>query len=161
MLAPAMGQIMDDFHFTDELLSSFVVSVFVLGFAAGPLAIAPLSEIYGRLIFYNICNVLFLIFNIAAAVSSGTVMLIVFRFLAGFAGSAPLTLGGGTISDVIPLESRGKAMALYALGPLVGPVAGPVMAGFITQGAGWRWVFWVVAITVSSSSGISSKINKH
>ncbi|KUL83113.1 hypothetical protein ZTR_11012 [Talaromyces verruculosus] len=120
MLAPAMSQIMDEFHFTDELLSSFVVSVFVLGFAAGPLVIAPLSEIYGRLIFYNICNVLFLIFNIAGAVSSGTAMLTVFRFFAGFAGSAPLTLGGGTISDVIPLESRGKAMALYALGPLSG-----------------------------------------
>ena len=57
-------------------------------------------------------------------------------------------LGGGTISDLIPREKRGAGIAVFALGPLLGPVIGPVGGGFLTQNLGWRWVFWLLAITV-------------
>ena len=51
-------------------------------------------------------------------------MLIAFRFLAGCAGAAPLTIGGGSIADLMVAEKRGGAMAIFALGPLLGPVVG-------------------------------------
>lgn len=47
------------------------------------LVIAPLSEMYGRLPLYHSCNLLFIIFTIAAAVSTNMGMFIVFRFLMG------------------------------------------------------------------------------
>ena len=62
--------------------------------------VAPMSEMYGRSLLYHICNLLFVIFNIACAVSTSFGMLVAFRFLAGCAGAAPLTLGGGTIADM-------------------------------------------------------------
>ena len=77
-------------------------------------------------------------------------MLIVFRLLQGTAGSAAIALGGGTVADVFIQEERGKAIALWAMCPLLGPVVGPVMGGFISASLGWRWVFWVLAIAVSS-----------
>ena len=52
-----------------------------------------MSEMYGRLPLYHSCNVMFVVFNIACAVSTNLNMLIVFRFLAGTFGAAPLTLG--------------------------------------------------------------------
>ncbi|TVY78407.1 MFS transporter, partial [Lachnellula suecica] len=55
-------------------------------------------------------------------------MLLAFRFLSGLAGVATITCGSGTIADVMPLESRGKAMAIYCTGPLMGPVIGPIAA---------------------------------
>lgn len=73
-------------------------------------------------------------------------MLIAFRFFAGSVGSAPLALGGGSIADTISREQRGTAMALWMSGPTVGPIIGPIAGGFLTQAAGWRWVFWVTAI---------------
>ncbi|KAF2474649.1 MFS general substrate transporter [Lindgomyces ingoldianus] len=149
--APGVPEVMRSFGETSNLLASFVVSVYILGFAIGPLIIAPMSELYGRMPIYNICNFLFLIFTIACAVSTNLNMLIGFRFLAGCAGSSPLTIGGGTIADLMPREKRAGAMAIWAMGPLIGPVVGPVCGGFLVEAKGWRWVFWILAIFVSTS----------
>jgi hypothetical protein len=112
IFAPSIPTVMAEFGSNSELLSGFVVSVYVLGFAFGPLVIAPLSELYGRLALYHACGVLFLIFNVACALSTSLNMLIVFRFLAGCVGASPLTLGGGTIADLMTTYQRAKAMSV-------------------------------------------------
>lgn len=108
------------------MMASFVVSVYLLGYCFGPLLIAPISEIFGRRIVYNVCNIIYVIFTVACAVAPEIGSLTVFRFLAGCAGSSPLTIGAGSIADMFVQEKRGSAMAAWALGPLVGPVVGPV-----------------------------------
>lgn len=76
-----------------------------------------MSEMYGRLKVYHACNVMFIVFTICCAVSNSLGMLVAFRFLAGCLGSAPLTLGGGTIADVMPAASRATAMGIWCMGP--------------------------------------------
>ncbi|KAJ5796548.1 MFS multidrug transporter [Penicillium psychrosexuale] len=146
MFAPSVPQLMEEFNTTNTLLGSFVVTVYVLGFAIGPLILAPASELVGRAIIYHICNLGFTVFTIACAVSTNMGMLIVFRFFQGCFGSAPVTNGGGTIADLIVQEKRGGVIAIYALGPLLGPVIGPVAGGYLAAARGWRWVFWVLTI---------------
>jgi multidrug resistance protein len=148
MFAPGVEDVLSEFHSTSTTLASFVVSVYVLGYCIGPLIVAPLSEIYGRLPVYNVSNVLFLIFTVACAVSSSLPMLIVFRFFAGAVGSTPISIGGGTFGDLFRVEERGAAMSVWAMGPLLGPVVGPVAGGFLAEAAGWRWVFWLITIAV-------------
>lgn len=148
MFAPGVPDIMADFNSTNPNLATFVVSVYVLGFAFGPLLAAPMSETYGRAICYNIANVAFVIFTIGTALSQNMGMLIGFRFLMGFAGSTPITNGGGSVADMFPVEQRGKAMSIWAMGPILGPCVGPVAGGYISQSLGWRWVFWIIAIAV-------------
>ena len=150
MFAPGVPQVMAEFKSTNIQLASFVVSVYILGYAFGPFLVAPMSELYGRLPIYHACNIGFVIFTIACAVSSNLNMLIGFRFLEGIFGSAPLTLGGGSIADMIIQEKRGGMMAIWAMGPLLGPVVGPVAGGYLSQAKGWRWVFWLITIIVSS-----------
>ncbi|KAJ5633879.1 hypothetical protein N7528_001721 [Penicillium herquei] len=146
MFAPGVTQVMTDFNSDSVLLATFVVSVYVLGFAFGPLIVAPWSEYSGRVVVYNTCNVLFFVFNIASALAPNLASLVVFRFLDGVAGVTPTTIGSGTIADIIPKESRGRAMALWSLGPLFGPIIGPVVGGYLVDGTNWRWVFWVLSI---------------
>jgi len=146
MFAPGVPEVMREFKTTQDTLATFIISSYLLGFAFGPLVIAPLSEVYGRFWIYNICNALFVILAVACALSTNMGMLIAFRFLHGIAGVSPITIGGGTIADIMPVEKRGGAMAIWAMGPLVGPVAGPVAAGYLVEAAGWRWVFWLLAI---------------
>lgn len=141
---------MREFESTNHELGAFSVSIYILGYAFGPLLIAPLSELYGRLPLYHVCNGLFVVLTIACALATNLNMLIGFRFVEGLFGSCPLTIGGGTIADMIPQQKRGGVMAIWALGPLMGPVIGPVAGGYLAQAKGWRWVFWVIAITVSS-----------
>jgi len=157
MFAPGVPEVLSDFKSTEALLGSFVVSIYILGYAIGPIIIAPLSELYGRLWVYHSSNVLFVIFTIACAVSSNLNMPISFRFLAGCAGSAVLTMGGGTIADLFKQEERGSATSIWSIGPLLGLVVGPVAGGFLSQAKGWRWVFWVITMGVC----ISSSLQKH
>ena len=81
---------------------------------------------YGRVPLYNVCNLIFLIFNIACAVAPNIGCLLFFRLMTGIAGSCPVTNGAGSIADMVPHDKRGRAMSGWVLGPLLGPVIGPV-----------------------------------
>ncbi|RSL92249.1 hypothetical protein CEP52_013917 [Fusarium oligoseptatum] len=70
IFAPGVPKLMVDFKETNQELGSFVVSVYVLGFAFGPMLMAPLSEVYGRTIVYHVCNILFLQEKRAVAMSA-------------------------------------------------------------------------------------------
>jgi len=72
--------------------------------------------------------------------------MLVFRFLAGFGGAAPQSIGGGVVGDLWSPEERGMAMSLYSLAPLIGPSTGPLVGGWIAQCTRWQWVFWAVSI---------------
>lgn len=152
MFAPAIQQVMQDFGSTNRALSSLVISIYVLGWALGPLAVAPLSEVQGRLVVYTWSNVLYIALTICCALSPSLEALVLFRFLAGAVGSTPLTIGGGTISDFIPVQKRGLALSLYMFGPILGPSIGPFIGGYVTDALSWRWIFWILAIVVSTSS---------
>ena len=93
MFAPGVELVEHDLHFSSSILGGLVVSVYILGYAAGPLIVAPCSEIYGRVPVYHTTNVLFVIFTICCAESRSVGMLVAFRFLAGSVGSTPLVLG--------------------------------------------------------------------
>ena len=149
MLAPGVQLVMEDFDTSSETFATFVVSIFVLGFACGPLLLAPLSELYGRVVVYNTTNVLFLGFIILCAVSQNPSMLLAFRFLSGFAGVATITIGSGTIADIMPQEKRGKALSVWSVGTILGPTVGPIIGGSVAEVAGWRWMFWTISIAVS------------
>ncbi|KAK0625499.1 major facilitator superfamily domain-containing protein [Bombardia bombarda] len=152
VFAPAVPQLLTEFKSDSLELAAFVVSVYVLGFAAGPILIAPLSEIYGRLAVYHICNLGFIAFAVACALAPSLNALIVFRFFSGVFGSCPLTNGGGTIADMIVQEKRATAMAAFSIGPLFGPIIGPVAGGFLADAKGWRWVFWLLVILAGALS---------
>lgn len=51
------------------------------------------------------------------------------------------------IGDMFIQEERGLPLAMVGFPPLIGPVAGPVIGGYLTQNEGWRWAFWLSAIT--------------
>ncbi|TEA18306.1 MFS transporter prlG [Colletotrichum sidae] len=155
MFAPGAQYLIKEFGITSSLVGSLTVSVYVLGYCVGPFLIAPLSEIYGRLVVYHVCNLTYEIFTVGCAVSTDASMFLAFRFLSGCAGAAPMAVGGGTIADMYPADERGKAMALFSLGPLLGPVVGPVVGGFLTQYSGWRWTFWTVFILAGVVSLVS------
>jgi multidrug resistance protein len=157
MFAPAVRQVMIDFETQNEVLVSLVVSIYVLGWALGPLILAPLSEVSGRLAVYTWSNILYIGFTVTCALAPSIHVLLISRLLAGVVGSTPLTIGGGTISDMIPIHERGRALSLIMVGPILGPTIGPVLGGSLTDNLGWRWIFWSLAAAVS----VLCLANKH
>lgn len=128
-----------------QIVATLGVSLFVLGFAIGPLMWAPLSELFGRQYLFFGTYAVLTAFNAGCAGANSAATLIVLRFFAGAFGSSPLANSGGVIADMFPAAERGLAMALFAAAPFLGPVLGPIIGGFLGQAAGWRWVMGFLA----------------
>jgi MFS family permease len=147
-LAELLGgvrEIVGGFDVTTEI-ATLGVSLFVLGFAVGPLVWAPLSELYGRQIVFAISYGAFTALNAGAIGSKDIQTLLVLRFFAGAFGSSPLTNAGGQIADMFSASERGLAMGLFALAPFLGPTIGPIAGGFLGQSKGWARIQALMAI---------------
>ncbi|WQF85483.1 Putative major facilitator superfamily, MFS transporter superfamily [Colletotrichum destructivum] len=137
-------QIIEEFGVSQEV-ATLGVSLFVLGFAIGPLLWAPLSELFGRQSLFFGTYAVLTAFNAGCAGADSATTLLVLRFFAGAFGSSPLANSGGVIADLFPAAERGLAMALFAAAPFLGPVLGPIIGGFLGAAAGWRWVMGFLA----------------
>ncbi|KAI1408882.1 MFS transporter [Hypoxylon sp. FL1857] len=122
------------------------LSLFVLGFALGPLIWAPLSEVYGRKSIFVISYTAYIAFSVAAACAPNVTTLLVLRFFASAFGSSTMTNTGGVIADMFSKSERGLATGLFATAPFLGPALGPIAGGFLGETQGWRWILGLIAI---------------
>lgn len=69
--------------------------------------------------------------------------LILFRMLQGISGAALVPMTQATLLDINPPERHGKAMAIFGLAAITGPLVGPLLGGWLTSNLSWRWVFYI------------------
>jgi MFS family permease len=123
-------------------------------------ALAPLSEVFGRLSIYHAANITFSISTLASAISPNLTTLIVLRFVAGCAASAPNAVGAGTLADIVPLQFRGKVMPVVVVMPLLGLAVGPMIGAPLVAAYGWRSTVYFSAAAVGSTSPSKTKKKK-
>ncbi len=85
-------------------------------------------------------------FTLISALCGASVTLteiIFFRLLQGIFGASLVPLSQAILADIFPPEDRGKAMAIWGVGVMVGPIIGPTLGGYLTEFASWRWTFYV------------------
>lgn len=134
------------FHVSEEVMV-LGTSLFVLGFAVGPLLWGPFSELYGRKVPLFFGYLVFAIFQIPVAVAQNLQTIFICRFFGGMFGSAPLAVVGGALADFWDPVNRGIATAIFSGATFVGPVAGPIVGSFITTSyLGWRWTEYITSI---------------
>ncbi|KAF2691320.1 MFS general substrate transporter [Lentithecium fluviatile CBS 122367] len=143
--AGGVQQILMEFRVSQEVVT-LGVSLFVLGFALGPLLWAPFSELYGRQVVFFGTFLAFVAFNAGAAGSKNIWTLLILRFFGGAFGSSPLTNAGGVVADLFSAKERGLAMSIFSVAPFMGPVLGPIVGGFLGMTEGWKWLEGLMAI---------------
>ncbi|CAH0057677.1 unnamed protein product [Clonostachys solani] len=143
--ASGIQGVMQRFEVSEEV-ATLGLSLFVLGFALGPLIWAPLSEVYGRKSIFVISFAAYTAFSVAAACAPNIAALLVLRFLASASGSSAMTNAGAVIADMFSKAERGMAMGLFATAPFLGPAFGPIAGGFLAETQDWRWILALVAI---------------
>ncbi|KAF7874098.1 hypothetical protein EAF04_002770 [Stromatinia cepivora] len=122
-------------------------SLFVMGFAVGPLIWGPGSELFGRKLPLFCGYAGFAILQIPVAVAQNLTTIMVCRFIGGAFASAPLAINGGTLADFFGPVDRGIAVCVFSAATFIGPIAGPIGGNFITQSyLGWRWTAWLTMI---------------
>lgn len=124
--------------------SALLVTIWEFGEAAGPLLIAPLSEVYGRYPVMNMANIIFILATVSAALCQTTPLFIACRALTGLAVAVNV-LNPAIIGDMFAPDQRGSAMSLIMMAPLVGGAIGPAVSGLITELVGWRVVVLIGA----------------
>lgn len=160
MMAPGLPEVAEKYNVQSPTIIALTLVMFLLSFALAPLVLAPISEMYGRTWVYHIANLFSLGFSLGCAFSPTVGALIGFRFLSGLSGAAPIALGGGSISDMFSEKDRASAMAIYSLGPLIGPAVGPIAGGFIAESIGIKWVFIVIAVLTAIASVVGIPLLK-
>ncbi|KAF9464294.1 MFS general substrate transporter [Collybia nuda] len=129
-----------------EKVATLTLSLFVTGYCVGPILWGPLSERYGRRPIFLSAFFLYVCTQLGSALAKNTASVLVFRFLGGTFAACPLSNSGALISDIWDAETRGKALAIFAVTPFAGPALGPAVAGFLGEKTDWRWVFWLLTI---------------
>ncbi|KAM3484500.1 hypothetical protein MY8738_002189 [Beauveria namnaoensis] len=146
--APSAVNASLDKHFrVSAEVSALTVTLFLLGYCAGPLLFAPLSEFYGRRIIFIITFAGYVAFSFLTSWPPNFPALLVGRFLTGTFASAPLSNAPGVLVDLWDPVHRATAFACFSTMVWIGPAVGPVVAGFLQLSKGddgWRWCFWML-----------------
>jgi len=108
---------MTDFGTSSGALSSFTISIYTLGYCFGPLLVAPISELYGRLPVLYPSFIVYLLTLVVCGKSTNIATFIAFRAVMGFAGISFLICGRAVIADIISPQRRGLAVSFMTSGP--------------------------------------------
>ena len=126
---------------TDQVswvLTSYLVSSAIVMPLTGYFA-----DTIGRKRFLLISITGFVAASALCGIAQSLYQIVAFRLLQGVFGAALVPLSQAIMTDAYPPEERGKAMAIWGLGVMVGPVLGPTLGGWLTEVASWRWTFYI------------------
>ncbi|KAJ5374766.1 hypothetical protein N7517_006772 [Penicillium concentricum] len=141
---PSLSQVTKELH-TTTTITNLSIALYMLAMSIFPLWWSSFSERLGRRTVYLASFTLFVVFNCLCAVSSSIGMLIVMRMLSGGAAASVQAVGAGTIADIWESRERGRAMGIFYLGPLCGPLFAPIIGGLLAQRWGWRSTMWFLS----------------
>jgi EmrB/QacA subfamily drug resistance transporter len=122
---------------------SWVVTAYLLTSTASTPLWGKISDLYGRRLIFQVAIVIFLIGSALSGLSQNMPQLILFRALQGVGGGGLFAIALSIIGDVIPPRERGRYQGYFGAVFGVSSVAGPLLGGWLTDGPGWRWIFYI------------------
>ncbi len=102
-----------------------------------------LGDMFGRKPFLLAGMIGFIAASALCGTSQNMLMLVLFRALQGAFGGVLFASTFAVIADVFPPEQRGRMSGVFGAVFGVSSVIGPTLGGYLTDGQGWRWVFYV------------------
>ena len=141
ILAPSLPTIVGELHGVEHM--SWVITIFILLSTITMPVYGKLSDQFGRKPFLIFAIVAFMAGSVVGALAQNMNWLIFARALQGLGGGGLMILSQAVIADVIPPRDRGRYMGIIGGVFAFSSVAGPLIGGWITEGPGWRWAFWL------------------
>jgi EmrB/QacA subfamily drug resistance transporter len=141
IVGTALPRIVSELGGLDRL--SWVVTAYLLTSTATTPLWGKISDLYGRRLIFQVAIVIFLVGSALSGLSQDMGQLIAFRALQGVGGGGLFAIALSIIGDVIPPRERGRYQGYFGAVFGVSSVAGPLLGGWLTDGPGWRWIFYI------------------
>ncbi len=125
----------------DEI--TWVLTSYITAAAIMTAPVGWLASRFGRKYLFITCLIGFTLTSMMCGAAQSLTQMVVFRILQGVFGAALVPLSQSTMMDIYPVEQRGKAMAIWGVGVMVGPILGPTLGGYLTEMYNWRYVFYI------------------
>jgi DHA2 family multidrug resistance protein len=138
----ALPHMMGALGATSDQITWVLTSYIVASAVTIPLS-GYLAERFGRRQVMLVSVAGFVLASALCGQSQTLSQMVVSRLLQGVFGASVIPVSQAIMVDTFDAKSRGKAMAIWGIGVLMGPILGPTVGGFITDHLGWRWVFYI------------------
>src|ERR1700756_1497778 len=120
------------------VLTSYIVAAAIMTAPVGWVA-----NRFGRKRIFIICSAGFTFASVLCGVAQDINQMVLFRLLQGVFGAALVPLSQAVMLDMYTLQERAKAMSIWGMGVMMGPIMGPSLGAWLTETYSWHWVFFV------------------
>jgi len=141
IVATALPTIVGDLNGLESL--SWVVTAYLLAGTIGLPIYGKAGDLFGRKPVFVFAIVVFLIGSILAGLSQNMTELIAFRAIQGIGGGGLMIGAQAILADIVAPRDRGRYMGYMGAVFGLSSVGGPLIGGYLTDHAGWRWVFYI------------------
>ncbi len=147
MVNIAIDQLTRDFNTTLHIIQ-WAITGYVLALAvAVPVSGWLMNQFNGKRVFTG-AVIAFGIISALVGISWDISSFICFRLLQGFSAGVITTLMFTLLVKTAGQDNLGRVMAIVSTPMIFGPILGPVIGGFIVQGASWHWIFFINVFVV-------------
>ena len=122
---------------------NWVLTSYIVAAAIMTAPIGWLADRFGRKKLFIICVAGFTAASLLCALAQNIEQMVLFRLLQGMAGAALVPLSQSVMLDSYSLQERAKAMAIWGMGVMLGPIMGPTLGAWLTDNYSWHWVFLI------------------
>jgi MFS transporter, DHA2 family, multidrug resistance protein len=120
------------------VLTSYIVAAAIMTAPVGWIA-----NRFGRKRIFIVCSAGFTIASVLCGLAQDINQMVLFRLLQGVFGAALVPLSQAVMLDSYTLQERAKAMSIWGMGVMMGPIMGPSLGAWLTETYSWHWVFFV------------------
>jgi MFS transporter, DHA2 family, multidrug resistance protein len=120
------------------VLTSYIVAAAIMTAPVGWVA-----NRFGRKRIFIVCSGGFTIASVMCGLAQDINQMVLFRLLQGVFGAALVPLSQAVMLDSYALHERAKAMSIWGMGVMMGPIMGPSLGAWLTETYNWHWVFLV------------------
>ncbi|KAJ5887124.1 hypothetical protein N7504_011171 [Penicillium tannophilum] len=126
---------------------SYLTSLQIAILGGAPLFWKPLSSRFGRRPVFLLSLILSCVCNIGCAKSPDYASMAACRALVAFFISPAMAIGSGVVTETFFRHERARYMGIWTVMVTLGVPVGPFIFGFVAQRVGYRWIYWILAIT--------------